>query len=77
MFPPTDPEFVANMVCTVFCAANLLNHINLHNFSQMIIRAMANALKETDYIKKDLRGQFKIREFTDSIIFNLKSAVEK
>lgn len=77
MFPPTDPAFVANMVCTVFCAVNLLNHINLHHFGQVIIEAMANALKETDYIKKDLRGHFKIGEFTDSIIVNLKNETEK
>lgn len=72
MFPSTDPDLVADMICLLFCAVNMLKHLNLHEYGQAIIEAMSKTLQVSDFIRKDLRGQFKIREFTDYIIFNLK-----
>lgn len=72
MLPPQDPDFTANMICMVFCAVNLLHHLNLPEYGDLLTEAMLKAVRNTDYLKKDLRGQFKIREFTDSIIHNLR-----
>lgn len=72
MLPFDDPDLVANMICLLFCAVNLLNHLDLHEYGQSILKAMSKALQVSDFTEKDLRGQFKIREFTDYIIVKLK-----
>lgn len=55
------------MMCMLFLAVNLLNHLNLKQHSETLKRAFNKVLKTSGFTKKDLRGKFKIKELTQLV----------
>lgn len=63
---------VANPTAMLLCAAKLLRHANLQNYSDQITNAINRVLKAGKVRTKDLGGQSTTNEFTYAVIANLK-----
>lgn len=55
----------------LLCAAKMLNHVNLHNYSNMIRSAINKVLLDGKVKTKDLGGQSTTKDFVSAIISNL------
>lgn len=56
----------------LLCAAKLLRHVNLQNYSDQIVNAVNSVLLEGKVRTKDLGGQSTTNEFTYAVIANLR-----
>ncbi|KAB0795602.1 hypothetical protein PPYR_12441 [Photinus pyralis] len=63
---------IANPTAMILCAANLLNHVNLGSYGEMIKNAVSKVLHDGKVRTKDIGGQSNTQEFTYAIIYNLK-----
>lgn len=63
---------VANPTAMLLCAAKLLRHVNLHDYSDQIVNAVTAVLTQGKVRTKDLGGQSTTNEFTYAIIANLR-----
>ncbi|KAJ0170816.1 hypothetical protein K1T71_013588 [Dendrolimus kikuchii] len=62
---------IANPTAMLLCSANLLAHVNLHNYSKMIKNAINKVLKDGKVRTKDLGGQSTTKDFTFAVIHSL------
>lgn len=63
---------VANPTAMILCSANLLVHVNLASYGEMIKNSVSKVLLDGKVRTKDLGGQSNTQEFTYAIIHNLK-----
>ncbi|OWR41515.1 hypothetical protein KGM_215558 [Danaus plexippus plexippus] len=59
---------IANPTAMLLCSANLLSHVNLHSYADMIKNAINKVLKDGKVRTKDLGGQSTTKDFTNAII---------
>ncbi|KAK9501502.1 hypothetical protein O3M35_012214 [Rhynocoris fuscipes] len=63
---------VANPTAMLLCGAKMLNHINLHQYGEMIRNAIAKVLIDGKVKTKDLGGQSTTNEYIYAIINHLR-----
>ncbi|KAK4875331.1 hypothetical protein RN001_011753 [Aquatica leii] len=65
---------LANPTAMFLCGANLLHHVNLSTYSEMIKDAVNTVLKEGKIRTKDVGGQSSTKEFTFAVINKLEES---
>jgi len=63
---------VANPTAMMLCASDMLAHVNLHYYSDMIRNAVEKVLQDGKVRTKDIGGQSSTQEFTNAVIMNLQ-----